>query len=405
MTFKQKLLLMLPAAPLKFRKKFFLSVVVLFLCVIADSGRGGATARTIVASMPPRLTPAQWDDLIKAADKRITSLRLRAIIRLRSYTTNSQAEGNNKILQKILSPQAWQFYKHNYGSIPGQSAAGYNVQPIEVQLDWNIPARQINARTIWLGVQTIGLGGQIQKEPMINIWVVGQRLEWYASFSHGIWSVYLDKLYSSWAQQKWSSWWSTTGPADIKIALVPFRASFSRWPKGRPHFKRRLILQNYDPSTGLIQLAYEEFYKGKPRTISSGGMHGKYEEYYQLKLSGGLRLYRKVIYLVNSFQRVPQEEFDFRRFRKSGGVWFPTRIHGRGWGGKYLKRLEIGETIRVSHLAVNKIFPPRTFSYSPPFGARVYDGLTKKTYIAGSYNPNSPLTKKPGRKNVRGGGK
>ena len=394
MTFKRPLWHMPAAAPLKMRANIGVTAAALLLCALIGSGRVGATTPSSAASMPPRLTQAQWDALFKAADKRITSLRLRAIIRLRSYTTKSQAEWLNKQMRKALSPKAWQFYKHKYGSVPGHGAAGYGVQLMEVQLDWNVPERLINARTIQFGVQTLGLGGEVRKSPRITIWVAGRRLEWHATFFHGIWAVSLYKRNSAWARQRWSNWWTASGSADIAYARSPFAASFSRGTRGTKtghfHISSHLIRQKYDPSSGIIQLVYELFHKRKPLAIFRGGLHGRVEVYYNLKLAGGLRLYRKAVEVVYGFQRVLKSEFDFRRFRKSGGVWFSTRIRDRAWGGKEFKRLEQDETIKISHLAVNRIFPPGRFQYTPPFGATVYDGRTNKTYVVGLNNPGVP---------------
>ncbi len=350
-----------------------------------------------VGSSAPKLTQKQWRLLFHAAAKRIVSLRLQAVITTRMYMSKSELEVSNKFDKQTFPPGGWKRYKKQ-PPIPGWNATGYSTQTEQVHLDWDIPAQMINARNIMVQ----GLNPQAQRAitgntmPTIGIWVVGRRLEWYAYLLNGTWMVSIHRRSGVRSQELQPIRRSIFGLSTLMLAVNPWVLPGIELPH-----KHRLLEQKYNPATGRIELIYRAYYKnGKPVLVTlKNGFRGQVEEHYTMTLSNGLRVYRRVDYLVLGSKRKRIREFDFRKQRKAGGVWFPTWIRERVWGSSL--RLEIDVIMKISQLMVNKKFPPGTFRYSPPFGASVYDGLTHTSYYVGSKNPILP----PAAPTVGAGGK
>ncbi|HMD53970.1 MAG TPA: hypothetical protein VKJ65_05420 [Phycisphaerae bacterium] len=147
-----------------------------------------------------------------------------------------------------------------------------------------------------------------------------------------------------------------------------------------------LINQSYDRSTGLITLTYVQLHQNLPQSRV-----GRMEFVYELKLDGGLRIYRELLETVggpNGPSRFEGE--DFSGFKKSNGIWFPTSIRWRLWmeDGKQIFR---DNSLTISDQVVNGKLPPDAFVFTPPTGAHVIDSRTDPpiNYIAGSKTPST----------------
>ncbi len=357
-------------------------------CVAGNPPDPQHTARSAEGT-PPRLTQEQWHSLFRAAAKRITSLRVNAIIIRRSYFTRFQMRLQNKTWRAFkkngtFSPSHWKQLKQ-LGAVPGWTVPGYMSSTAQVQLDWDIPGRLVNARRIRILRLTpeetqLLMDGDPWK---IAIWVVGRRLAWFAYPGAGTWRVTVRKRSSEWSQYRWLNQSSTFGLTFLKYAVNPLA------PFASGRFTHRLLHQKYHPATGKIDLDFACLVNGKPVTVAmENGFHGQLEDHYVLKLAGGLRVYRRVSDVVNGTGREPGFDYSFRSFKKTGGIWFPTKIRERIWNME--TRLVLDTHIMISHVAVNNKFPPHTFRYSPPFGAHIDDKVTHRSYYVGSTNPSVP---------------
>ena len=376
------------------------TLAILIVCTVASVSRVGASpSRSGDAGrrIPAKLNQSQWRFVFKAAARRIVSLHLAALITTRTYLSRSQISALDDIRRKTMTPGEWERYQRKYNPVlvPGFNFPGYGTQVTSVHLKWEIAPRRIYAKRIFVfGGNRRQLRELRASGPEIAIWVVGQNREWYARLGNGTWSVSIHRPNGAWASARWPERYSTFGLKDIVHAVDPWRP-FSK----HIHQSHRLIKQKYNPQTGIIKLVYCDLRKGKPVVVSGGGgLRGKWEVRYDLKLAGGLRVYSKTADVVEGSTRVPMYELSFRRFQKSSGVWFPTRIRERLWSGRQLKRMEFDAKVKIQHLIVNEIFPRHSFRYVPPFGASVYDGFTKTSYYVGSRHPNVPPAMAPDRK-------
>lgn len=331
------------------------------------------------------LTPAQWQALFRTAAKRIVTLQVQAIIRSRIYTTKTEAKMANEQM-RLHDPKKW--WKSE------RTVSGYRMTTRLVRLTWEIPDRLVYARRIQIGGYLDELPSGKLKKGLSNasIWVVGRKSVWYADPGPGWWGVWINKRQSARAQMMWPLRSQVFGLSDLAMVWTPFLHSTP--------IRFRLIRQKFDPATGLSSLTFGEI----KSTFSNGIGKGRF--FYELKLSGGLRIYRETFETI----RGPHGnriiiEGDFARFRKSSGVWFPTRIRERTWLSD--GRVYSDDRLTISHLAVNKIFPPHTFRYTPPFGAGVYDERTSpgSFYYIGSKNPNVPPSTARGMGTKRSGKK
>ncbi len=341
------------------------------------------------AATPPRLTQQQWHSLFRAAAKRITSLRVNAIITRRSYFSKLQAQLQEKTWKTFkkdgtFSPSHWRQIKR-LGAVPGWTAPGYVSSTAQVLLDWDIPGRLVNARRIRiLHLPPNELRLLMHGDPWrIAIWVVGRHRTWFAYPGGKAWMVTVRRGSSAGLGYRWLNRSSTFGLAYLKYAVNPWA------PFASDRFTYKLLKQKYHAATGRIELDYACLLNGKPVAIAfKNGFRGRLEDRYTLKLTGGLRVYRRVSDVVNGSGREPGYDYSFRSFKKTGGIWFPTRIRERVWNMK--PRLVLDTHIRISHVAVNHKFPPRTFRYLPPFGAHVDDEVAHRSYYVGSVVPGVP---------------
>jgi len=339
--------------------------------------------------MPPQLTQRQWNSLFRAAAKRVTSLSVDAIIRRLNYFSRSQSRRQVQTWRTykkngIFSPSHWQEIRR-LGAVPGWTAPGYASSTEKVLLDWDIPGRLVNARRIRVfNLRPKELQLLMGSDPSkIAIWVVGRRLAWLAHPGDGAWAVTVRKRSSEWLRYRWLNNSSTFGLSDMEYAVNPWAHLASE------RFTYRLLQQKYHLATRRIELDFACLLNGKPDTVALGnGFHGQLEDHYVLKLAGGLRVYRRVSDVVNRSGQEPGFDYSFRSFKKTGGIWFPTKIRERIWNME--PRLVLDTHIRISHIVVNNKFPPHTFRYSPPFGAHVDNKVTHRYYYVGSTNPAIP---------------
>ena len=373
MVFKEliRLPLRCVAALLNRRVAAGLAASVLFFCtlVYAAEPRPAPPRATSVAGESPHLTQAQWDALFRAASKRIVSLRLRMILRQRIYVSRAMAR---KMASGVGKRQP------KLGRLLS-TAAGYRAETKLVRLDWNIPRGLVFARKIQIGGY-VDVGPEGKRERGLahaTIWVVGGRSVWKAWPGGGLWNVFIVK--------RQSSWWHGDSPLESQNYGLDALMTIWKTPlQDMTGVKYRLAKQTYDPSTGLVKLNYTLLNPTRPSSTE------KDEYHFEMKLAGGLRIYRAVGEVVGGPKGTMRaDESDFRRFRKSGGVWFPTRIRERRW---FDTRLVSDYKLKISHLVINGIFPPHTFRYTPPYGAMVTDSRTRppSVYFIGSRKPNVP---------------
>jgi hypothetical protein len=332
------------------------------------------------------MTESQWNAVFRSVAKRIVSLHLRMILHQRIYETRTMAERMAKELGQ-KQPKLERLLN---------TAAGYRETTKLVRLKWDIPDGLVFAKKIQIGGYVdVGPGGKRRRGiPHAAIWVVGHQSVWKAWPGGGGWSVSIFKRSSSWWQQDLPLASQDWGLDDLRtIWLTP-------WQNMSSTAKYRLVKQSYDPSTNMINLQYLLLNPTHPSGTE------KYEFRCELKLVGGLRIYRAVEEAVGGPNgRVRYQESDFRRFRKSNGVWFPTRARERMWIGDS-NRIYYDDRLTVSRVAVNDVFPPHTFRYTPPFGAMVTDSRTRpaSVYFVGSKNPGVPPATMPAR-GFRGSGR
>ena len=387
------------------------AVVIILLSAIslpAREGEAGAAHRQVSGAMvkpPPHLTGPQWIALFRAAARRIATLHLQATIRVRARWGKGDAKSfNNSLKQEEQSGKLSIQRQHRINQlppIPGWTAPGWTSRTTLVRINWDIPAGLHSSRSIQLWdlppqeQKLLGAGGPSP----VEIWVVGRRLEWHAYPTHGTWMVRVGKKSSAYWVYRRMAWWSLFGFLDLEPVVNPLAPEGTR----EPPTVRQLLSQKYDRATRMIELIFRTHFQGGPRVVKlQDGRRGWPESRYFLKLRGGLRLYRRVEDLVTPAGHLPGMDYDFKGFKKSNGVWFPTKIRERMW---YVGRgLLTDETIAVKHLVVNKTFAPGTFQYKPPFGAMVTDLRTSQSYYVGARNPLFPPSTRGGKANVRKGG-
>lgn len=335
----------------------------------------------------PRLTQARFESLLRATAKRIATLRLQAVIRRQFYITRAMARQTTNGVRRMFPPQLQAY----------TAPAGLIIRSQLVRFEWDVPAGLVTARKIQVGGEVdVGPGGKLLTGlAHASIWVVGRRLFWHAFPGGGVWNVTVGRRSSAWFTRIWPGEFRILGFSDISMYWVPFATpmvpanGLTKLPLGY-----RLASQKIDRSTGLIRLRYLELYKGRVHRVPGVGTC---EYLYVLRLAGGLRIYHKVYEAVGGPKgTIRFFEADFKKFVRSGGVWFPRRIHERSWphgGGRAFP----DETITIKHVVVNGTFPPHTFRYEPPFGAMVTDARTKPAsiYFIGSKNPKVPPTTTP----------
>jgi hypothetical protein len=325
----------------------------------------------------PKLSQSQWDSLFRAAAKRIASIEMKAVVEGRGYITKAQANASNDLSRR-----------RNPGAFHRISAGYTKSQRRRVSLKWNVPAGLLYARTI-------GLAGT-SSTPVGSIVVYGRRSAWWSQVFPSGCSVYISRRGSSWSNSMWGMWYNDFGLITLHDAWTPLQMISGEPPPYHAN-RRYLISQKYDPATGLIKLVYVRLKHGKPvdtpTFIPRWGVRGIAEGLYTLKLRGGLRIYQKLIEVVTGHRQIPQSEADFSRFKRINGIWFPMKIRDRFWFHRDgALRLAYDDRLKISQIAINRVFPKRTFRYTPPFGARVVDLRTDPPtqYFVGSKNPLLP---------------
>ncbi|HTV47165.1 MAG TPA: NHL repeat-containing protein [Phycisphaerae bacterium] len=151
-----------------------------------------------------------------------------------------------------------------------------------------------------------------------------------------------------------------------------------------------LIDQSYDPSTGLITLTYVQVHQFLPP-----GRIGRMEFVYELKLDGGLRIYRESFKALGGPDGTLNfEDAEYSGFEKSNGIWFPTSIHQRVWM-EAGKQLYMDNSLTISDLIVNGKLPPDTFVFTPPTGAIMTNFSTNVINSPPPFYENGPSVYEP----------
>ncbi len=336
---------------------------------------------------PVHLTDAQWHTLFSAAGKRIVTLHFEAVIRQKFYVTPALATQITKGVRQMFPQQTGKY----------TASAGKVAHTRLVRVDWNIPAALLDARSIQIGGEVdVGPRGKLHKGlAHAGIWIFGHRNVWNSFPGGGRWNSSVALRSSSWSALAWKGEFQNFGLAEIALFWTPFGTPYVP-PVGHTSipWTYRLLAQTHNPATKLATLTYLQLYKGKPETNSTWG---KFEYRYVVRRAGGLRVYRQILEAVGGRKgTVRFFQADYKKFVKTGGIWFPTLIHYRNWphGGGHAFP---DETITIKHVVVNGTFPPRTFHFTPPFGAMVTDMRTNPAsiYFVGSKNPKFPPTTTP----------
>lgn len=353
-----------------------------FIFAHATSSRGAVPTAVLPAALPaaaapPGLSQPQWDRLFRTEAKTVSTLRLRVVIHSSTYLGRAQARSLNDLSRRrtAVHPQVFR--------------VGYTGSTSSVSLRWDVPTSFLRARKI---------GAYGASKPQASILVCGRRSVWHAIAEPSGWRVDIYRRSSAPFVQRWRDWRGSFGLAVLENAWTPLEIAYgsASGDEGAPS-NRRLISQRYDPSTGLVKLVYACLRGGEAIRAAAAyprwGMKGLLEARYRVGVNGGLRVYRKALDVVDGSKHTPMYEMACRRFRKSHGIWFPTRIRYRVWvhmDGS--NRLYSDTRLKISRLSVNSTFPPGTFRYVPPFGAQVYDMRREPTsvYFVGSKNPNVP---------------
>ena len=360
-----------------------------------------ASGRTLVAGSPAAshtLAAAQWKALLRDAAKRISTLRLQAAFRRQLYISPAVARQLKDGLERGFPNQSFKDFHPRVGRV---------VRSQLIHLDWAVARGLVNVRRIQTGgVIAFGPSGKLRSGlTRASIWVVGRRFYWWAYPGGGVWNVSVGRRNGAWFTGAWPYTSRDLGLFDISVYWVPFATpivpavGLTKLP-----LSYRLASQKIDSSTGLIRLRYIELYDGKVNRVPG---IGTCEYLYVLRLAGGLQIYHKIWEAVGGPKgTIRFFEADFKKFVKTGGIWFPTRIRERNWPNG-AKHAQPDDTITIKHVVVNGSFPRNTFRYTPPFGAMVTDTRTKHAsiYFVGSKNPKIPPTTVPAVGTKRGAGK
>ncbi len=237
----------------------FLSATLCCCTCVTTAASSGAPAADGPATRP-RLTQVQWESLLRAAAKRIVTLRLQAVIRRQFYITPAMARQTTNGVRRMFPPQLQAY----------TAPAGRIVRSQLVRVDWDVPAGLVYARKIQVGGEVdVGPGGKLLTGlAHASIWVAGRRLFWHAFPGGGVWNVTVGRRSSAWFTRAWPSQFRNLGLSDISMYWVPF---------GTPIVPAigvasyRLASQVIDRSTGLITLTYLELYKGKVNLVPGLG--------------------------------------------------------------------------------------------------------------------------------------
>ncbi|HTV48808.1 MAG TPA: RNA polymerase sigma factor [Phycisphaerae bacterium] len=342
---------------------------------------GGMPNNIAPFGAPAILTQQQWNDIFNNYAKQIVSLQMKIAFRSRDYTSNEQAQNENTILTK----------QHQTTKI----TTGYNVVNNFIQLHWVIASGLLYAERIQVGGINVASKAKSNGDwaPAVPIYhttyVVGPNTVWYLMLMGG--GVANVEIYKREGEASLQPYWQievgACGLNNLSRVWMPFNGFISDGLPANFHRSQgyHLIDQSYDRSTGLIKLTYVQLHQYLPQSRV-----GRMEFVYELKLDGGLRIYRESLQSVGGPDGpLSFEGGDYGGFEKSNGIWFPTSIHQ--WWSQDGKLIFMDNSLTINDLIVNGKLPPNTFSFTPPTGSHVHDSRTDTpiNYIAGSKNPSN----------------
>ena len=344
---------------------------------------------------PPMLTQAQWAAVFQAYARKIRALSVRATFVTRYYISGREIRNLRAIIQKS-DP------KHLRQAMVGETP-GWHTQTEAANLKWDVSGRLVNLTSVNTGLYYLP-DGTPDPNAHVQVWVIGRKKVWSAYPDGGgpgrEWRVDLynrqGKSGSDWRsawngvqfsnpemQSLESLWTQFKTPFLYEPAGWRKNGWFRKFPPGKGPLHYRLISQKTDPGNGHVKLVYAEVQGGNPLKITNpGGNKWVQEIRYDVKLVGGLRVYRESSVLVGPQGKVPDWQNAFSIFVRNHGIWFPRFIRERLWSGSPAKRrhLSFEDRVAITRLSVDPKFSPGTFVSTLPFPSDVWDHVHRVEY-------------------------
>ena len=350
---------------------------------------------------PPTLTQAQWAAVFQAYARKIRALSMRATFVTRDYTSRRWIRHFRGAIQKG-GPKHWR--QSMLGLTPG-----WHTRTAAVSLKWDVPDKLVKYQTageVNLIFHNRHGKAEFGRAMRADEWVIGRRRVWQAS-------TLVDprdkKLSSPWSTTlyhrsdtprtsfDWMAAWGEEIPGwkdplasqkmrRLEHTWVPLVVQYTNGelnPLQAGPFDYRLIHQGLDRTTKHVELTYLILRKGKPLGVTFYGKptDALWEIRDEVGLARGLRIYRESLFEGRPGGRQRSWQADFSRFKRAGGIWFPTRIHERDWFRierhdrvtPLKNRLQIDCHIAISRLSITHAFPASAFTYIPPPGGTITD--------------------------------
>ncbi len=356
---------------------------------------------TTVAAKPPMLTQAQWAAVFRAYAGKIRALSMRATFVTRNYTSRRWIRNFRAAIKKS-DPKHWR--QQMLGLTPG-----WLTRTEAVNLKWDVPDKLVKYQTVgevnFIFHNTSGKA-ELSRAMDANEWVIGRQRVWQADLEPEQNGKVLSSQWSTTLYHRsdtprsrfdWMAAWGEELPGwKMPLANQKMRRLEHTWvplvvqytseelnPLQAGPFSYRLIHQSLDRSTKHVELTYLILRKGKPLGVTFYGKptHALWEIRDEVGLAGGLRIYRESLFEGRPGGRQRSWQADFSRFTRSGGVWFPTRIHERDWfwvarhgrDTPLKNRLQIDCHIAISRVSITHALPAGAFTYIPPSGGTITD--------------------------------
>ncbi len=350
---------------------------------------------------PPMLTQAQWGAVFQAYARKIRAISMRATFVTRNYTSRRWIRNFRAAIKKGD-------LKHWRQSMLG-IAAGWHTRTEAVNLKWDVPGRLVKYQTVgdanFIFHNASGKA-ELGRAMDANEWVIGRHRVWQADpeleqngkVLSSQWSTTLYRRsdtprsrfdwMAAWGEElpEWKMPLANQKMRRLEHAWVPLVVRYTNGelnPLQAGPFGYRLIRQGLDRSTSHVELTYLILRKRKPLGVTFYGKptDALWEIRDEVGLVGGLRIYRESLFEERPGVRKRSWQADFSRFKRTGGVWFPTRIHERDWYRiarhdrvtPLKNRLQIDCHIAVSRLSITHALPAGAFTYFPPSGGSITD--------------------------------
>ncbi len=347
----------------------------------------------------PMLTQAQWAAVFQAYARKIRALSVRATFVTRNYTSRRWIRNFRAAIKKS-DPKHWR--QQMLGLTPG-----WLTRTEAVNLKWDVPDKLVKYQTVgevnFIFHNTSGKA-ELSRAVDANEWVIGRQRVWQADpeleqngkVLSSQWSTTLyHRSDTPRSRFDWMAAWGEELPGwKMPLANQKMRRLEHTWvplvvqytneqlnPLQAGPFDYRLIHQGIDRSTKLVELTYLILRHGKPTEAS-------WEVRDEVELAGGLRIYRESLFARGPTGRQRSWQADFSHFKRTGGIWFPTRIHERDWYrvarhdriAPLKNRLQIDCHIAISRLSITHAFPASAFTYIPPSGGTITDAPRRIEY-------------------------